>query len=219
MNWKYIRSAPWLDTRARFISGAPRGACLLDLGSSDGETLCHIRELRPDLKLLSTDIEGTPQNYPPHTDFARLDLQTESLPWSNQSVDIITCMHLVEHMNVHDHLLTECFRVLRPGGLVYIETPHPKSLCMPSPRGSFAGQFTLNFYDDITHVRIVSVGAIAKHATKVGFTILNSGASRNILFAAAWLVFRFLPSSRKSLTAHTHWIGWSAFIVLRKPLA
>src|SRR5688572_13392124 len=51
MNWRCLHPWPWLDTRARFIARTPRGGKLLDLGASDGETLRHIAELRPDLSL------------------------------------------------------------------------------------------------------------------------------------------------------------------------
>ena len=44
MNWNCLRPLPWLDTRARFVAQSPRSGTLLDLGSSDGETLGHIAE-------------------------------------------------------------------------------------------------------------------------------------------------------------------------------
>ena len=55
MNWALLRQFPWLDTRAQFVAAAPRAGALLDLGSSDGETLRHIAELRPDLRLYAAD--------------------------------------------------------------------------------------------------------------------------------------------------------------------
>ena len=39
MNWKYLRWFPGLDTRAGFVARVPQGGTLLDMGSSDGETL------------------------------------------------------------------------------------------------------------------------------------------------------------------------------------
>ena len=50
MNWAWIKHCPWLDTRARFVAAAPAAGTLLYLGSSDGETLGHMAELRPDLR-------------------------------------------------------------------------------------------------------------------------------------------------------------------------
>ena len=58
MNWTYLRPFAWVDTRARFVAGTPAGGALLDLGSSDGETLGHIAELRPDLRLFAADRAG-----------------------------------------------------------------------------------------------------------------------------------------------------------------
>ena len=61
MYWIYLRACAWVDTRARFVAGTPPGGTLLDLGSSDGETLGHIAELRPDLRLFAADSAGTPE--------------------------------------------------------------------------------------------------------------------------------------------------------------
>lgn len=54
MNGSGLRHCSWLDTRARFAAGTPRGGALLDIGSSDGETLGHIAELRLELSWLRT---------------------------------------------------------------------------------------------------------------------------------------------------------------------
>ena len=94
MNWAYLRRFPWLDTRARFVARTPQGGALLDLGSSDGETLRHFAELRPDLRLFASDVAGQPDQYPPGCQFHRADLERDRLPWEDQSMDAITCMHL-----------------------------------------------------------------------------------------------------------------------------
>jgi SAM-dependent methyltransferase len=217
MNWAYVRPFPWLDTRARFVAATPAAGSLLDLGSSDGETLGHIAELRPDLKLFAADKEGQPQNYPAGCQFQRSDLEKERLHWPDCSMDAITCMHLVEHLNELSSLLREAFRLLKPGGRIYFETPHPKSLTLPSPPGAAAGTFTLNFFDDPTHVRPVAIGALAQQVRGAGLEVRGSGTSRNWLFAALWPLFAALPASRKKFTARVHWLGWSAYLEARRP--
>ena len=62
MNWTYLRPCAWVDTRTRFVAGTPPGGTLLDLGSSDGQTLGHMAELRPDLHFFATDMAGTPEH-------------------------------------------------------------------------------------------------------------------------------------------------------------
>ena len=218
MNWACLRSCPWLDTRARFVAATPAAGALLDLGSSDGETLGHIAELRPDLRLFAADKAGQPEKYPAGCEFQRADLERERLAWPDRSMDGITCMHLIEHLNDLTLLLAEAARLLKPGGRIYFETPHPKSLLLSSPRGTAAGTFTLNFFDDLTHIRPVAIGALAQRVRSAALEVRASGTSRNWLFAAAWPAFAFLPPSRKKFTARAHWLGWSAYLIAGKPL-
>lgn len=218
MNWKWIRLAPWLDCRAAFVSQLPRGGTLLDLGSSDGETLGHMAELRPDLRLYAVDLEGKPECYPAGCQFARADLERDRLPWTDGSMDGITCMHLVEHLGELELLFGEVARLLRVGGSVYLETPHPKTVLYSSPPGRAAGTFTRNFYDDLTHVRPVTVGGLAQRARKAGLAVERTGISRNWLFAASYPLWFLMPASRQKFTAWGHWRGWSAFLIARRLL-
>lgn len=207
-----------MDTRARFVARVPAGGRLLDLGSSDGETLRHMSELRPDLRFHAADLIGCPEAYPAGCEFVRLNLERDAFPWPDASLDAVTCMHLVEHLSELGHLMGEVARVLKPGARAYFETPHPKTLRFNSPSGAAAGMFTMNFYDDITHVRIVSTGALARHARTAGLEVETSGTSRNWIFAASWPLLCCAPASRKKFTAQAHWRGWSAYLIVRRPL-
>jgi len=213
MKWSWLRLAPGLDTRAAFVAGTPRSGSLLDLGSSDGETLGHIAELRPDLKLFSADKFGKPEFYPAGCEFRAVDFETDKLPWADGSMDAVTCMHVVEHLRDPAPLLRETARVLKPGGRAYFETPHPRSLTLPSAKG----RFTLNFFDDPTHVRLVELSELRTHIQSSGLVAGDSGISRNWLFAAAHPLFVLLPESRKKFTARIHWTGWSAFQTFHRP--
>ena len=160
MNWAWLRHCPWVDTRARFVAGVPGNSALLDLGSSDGETLRHFHELRPDLRLYAVDLAGQPKAYPPGCEFFRANLETDRLPWPDNSMDVVTCMHLIEHLHDLRTLLGETARLLKIGGRVYFETPHVKTIHLPS-----AGRdFTLNFHDDPTHTAPVAIDTLAQRA-------------------------------------------------------
>jgi SAM-dependent methyltransferase len=216
MNWLCLRPFPWLDTRARFVAQAPRGGALLDLGSSDGETLGHIAQLRSDLRLRAADLCGQPQNYPAGCEFRRVNLERDPLPWPDAAMDAITCMHLVEHLSDLGLLLREVARVLKPGGRVYFETPHPKTLDLPSLRASPV-TFTMNFYDDPTHVQVVTTEALGRQAQSAGLLVERAGISRNWLFAAAHPLLAWCPPSRRKFTARVHWLGWSAYLIASRP--
>ena len=218
MNWAHLRFAPWLDTRAAFVARAPRGGTLLDVGSSDGETLCHIAELRPDLRLRAVDLEGKPERYPRGCEFQRADVERDPLPWPDNSMNAVTCMHLVEHVRDLRFLFREVKRLLAPGGEVYFETPHPKTVSLPSARDAVPGGFTLNFFDDSTHVKPVPVAELAGLARAEGLEVVAGGISRNWVFAVAHLFYRFRPASRQKYTAQVHWIGWSACLIARRPM-
>jgi SAM-dependent methyltransferase len=216
MNWGALRSFPWLDTRARFVAATPARGSLLDLGTSDGETLGHFAELRPDLAFHAADIAGAPERYPKGCQFARVNLEQDPLPWPDGSMDTVTCMHLVEHLQKLTHLVAEAGRVLKPGGCLYIETPGPVSLRTPATAGSRSVGFTLNFYDDPTHVRPVGMESLVAEVTRAGLRVTEQGVSRNWLFAASHPLLRWGAPSRKKYTAQVHWLGWSIYVAATK---
>jgi SAM-dependent methyltransferase len=216
MNWLRLRKAPWIDTRAAFVAATPHGGNLLDIGTSDGATLNHFAELRPDLQLHATDLFGKPENYPKGSRFHRGDIQKDQLPWAAGSMDAITAMHLVEHLTDLDPFYAECARLLKPGGRLYIETPHPKSLTMSSAPAEVGSVATVNFYDDQTHTRVVPVGSIGQSMTRAGLKPVRSGQSRNLAIAAAYPFLLFTRSSRSKYVSYIHWMGWSAYVIGQK---
>lgn len=66
---------------------------------------------------------------------------------ADESLDLVTAFHVVEHLEFDylQQLLPECRRVLRPGGLLILETPNSENLIVG----------TNNFYLDPTHQRPV----------------------------------------------------------------
>lgn len=190
---------------------------MLDLGSSDGQTLRHFAELRPDIALASSDIAGDPASYPAGTDFRRADFETDPLPWGDGSFHAVTCMHVVEHLEDPRHLLSETWRVLKRGGCAYIETPHPKSVRMRSAYGKGAGTVTMNFFDDPTHVRPLPAELLSENLRDAGLTVERAGISRNWLFVAAYPAFAAARSTaRKRFVAQLHWSGWSTYVIAHR---
>ncbi len=214
MRWDRFRYIPWIDTRAQFVAAIPKNGSLLDLGSSDGGTLNHFAELRPDLSLASSDIAGKPGAYPQGTDFRQANFDTDKLPWPDAMFDAITCMHVVEHLRNPGRLIGESARVLKPRGRIYVETPHPKTVSMKSPVGAGTEHVTVNFYDDKTHVKPVPVDELAKAASAAGLDVVSTGISRNLLIAASFpFLFLLRPRTRERYVAQIHWVGWTSFIV------
>jgi ubiquinone/menaquinone biosynthesis C-methylase UbiE len=54
----------------------------------------------------------------------RIACRLEDLSFRNDTFDLITCNMVVEHLSAPSKVLSEFFRVLRPGGVVVILTPN-----------------------------------------------------------------------------------------------
>jgi hypothetical protein len=122
-------------------------------------------------------------------------------------------MHVVEHLRDPSHLIGECARLLRKGGQLYLETPHPKSLDVKSATGRAAGSVTMNFFDDPTHVAPVTVESMTLACERSGLEPVRSGRSRNVVLAAAFpLLWLLRNDSRMRYVAQLHATGWSAYL-------
>ena len=82
-----------------------------------------------------------------------------ALPSESQAV--ISAIHLVEHITFDQLrlLVGESFRVLKPGGLLIMETPNPENILVA----------TRNFYLDPTHLRPIPSMLLAFAAEYAGF--------------------------------------------------
>lgn len=72
--------------------------------------------------------------------------------FENESVSMVSAFHLVEHIpfEVLRTLISEAHRVLKPGGLLIMETPNPENIMVG----------TSNFYLDPTHTRPIPPGLL-----------------------------------------------------------
>lgn len=64
------------------------------------------------------------------------------LPWSNDSVDAVYSSHTLEHLSKEAgaHLLTECYRTLKPGGVIRIVVPDLKAFVEQYLEGRFSSR-------------------------------------------------------------------------------
>ena len=113
-------------------------------------------------------------------DFAAMDeffeldltqLEFDAIP--DGTYDALLLAHVIEHLANGDEVLRNLVPKLKPGGLVYVEFPGPRSLTLPSRKG------TLNFHDDPTHVRLFTAAEVAGILRRRGLRILEAGTRRD----------------------------------------
>lgn len=94
------------------------------------------------------------------------DAVTHLRQLDDESQSIVSGFHLVEHVPFHvlETLVAEALRVLRPGGLLILETPNPENLVVG----------THSFYLDPTHQRPIPPLLLAFVVSHMGFERLHT---------------------------------------------
>lgn len=127
------RAAPFLDW---VVEGGEIGvdAPILDIGCGRGEWIELAREHGMPVKGIDLNHTFVDSCRDIGLDVIEGDAIRVLRTMSNGSVGAITSMHVVEHLSfeVLIQLLDEAFRVLRPGGVIAIETPNPENLSVSS---------------------------------------------------------------------------------------
>jgi len=145
----------------RFIKQIPPQGVLLDIGCGKGKTVRIIQSLRPDIKIIATDITDTSAFLPTGTIFHQASADDIAEVCAENSVDAVVSEHVIEHILYPNKKFENIFKVLKPGGTVFIETPNWTRLFLPfSP---------LYFWNDYTHVHPYSATALRRAFIEYGF--------------------------------------------------
>lgn len=153
---------------APYVALAREHQPVIDAGCGRGEFLVACRDA-------GIEARGFDTNERSVTDLkARgLDVGIDAIPHcfkslADAAVGSILAMHVVEHLPVNDlfALFREAARVLRPGGLLMIETPNAESLLVSASE----------FWRDPTHLAPRHPAALTLLAREYGFSIENATA-------------------------------------------
>ena len=177
MNADFIRNR---HIRFRFFKKVPLNSLVIDIGSGNGKLQNMVRKYRKDVSFYSIDKQDYSANYA-NKIFAVVDVEKEVIPIGDSTADAVFCSHVIEHMQNLENVLKEMKRVLKPGGMMYIETPSQRSLFLPSFSFMSNTESPLNFYDDATHKRPYTKQSLCRIGTYIGFTKYKIGFARNSL--------------------------------------
>ncbi|TNE86143.1 MAG: class I SAM-dependent methyltransferase [Gammaproteobacteria bacterium] len=115
----------YLDAKSRGIKYISQGK-VLDYGCGDGVflSLCNTK------KLLAYGTDFDPEAVREARKsgaFVEQGGYEIVKKMSAKEFDLVTISHVIEHVYNLDELLSECYRVLKPGGYLWLETPNPNA--------------------------------------------------------------------------------------------
>jgi len=98
-----------------------------------------------------------------HFDITNLEI-------ADNSLDLVICYHILEHINDDVRAIKELFRVMKPGGKALIQTPF-KDGNIYEDYSIVSNEERLKHFGQEDHVRIYSVSGLRKRLESCGFLI------------------------------------------------
>ena len=124
---------------------------------------------------------------------------SSNLPLQSNSIDIVTMLDVIEHLNKPQLALTEIRRILKPEGVLFISTPNLAAIM----RG-IKGRKWYGFLDK-THISLYTPFHLSRLLKKCGFCVLKCYAPFNVN----------LPSGLKSKAFRHSLIGGQLRLLAR----
>jgi len=180
----------------------PEGT-MLDLGCGEGRHIFGLMEKFPDLKCIGLDphIESLEKAFEglkflesisnSKTNF--LSGSAYSLPFSDDSFDLVVCSEVLEHLHDYKDAIKEINRVLKPGGqfLASVPAEFPEKICW----------FLSEAYQNQPggHLRIFKKNELIKEVAEHNFSFESSQRFHSIHSAYWWLRCLFWKSQESNI--------------------
>lgn len=112
---------------------------------------------------------------------------------ADNSISAITLLDVLEHIDEDEEFLIECYRILKPGGTIFITVPAVQSLYSEFDR-------------EVGHFRRYSLKQLTEKTKGAGFTIEYSSYFFYflpvIIFLVRFLIYPFKTKSKRRATGH-----------------
>lgn len=103
-----------------------KGSTVIDVGCGDGEYIEMLRDIGCDVLGVEPDPQACVVLKKKNIPFVESSIEDARL--AENSANLITMRHVIEHLTDPLRTVNECFRVLKPGGVLVVRTPNSASL-------------------------------------------------------------------------------------------
>jgi len=147
----------WQIENSGFIK---KGITFLDFSPS--RSLSNKLKKVTGITYISTDLSG---NFNAVHQYDITDIKL-----SDESVDLIACYHILEHIDNDTKAMHELYRILKPGASALVQTPFKDGDIYENPAITDPKDREIHFGQD-DHVRIYSINGLKSRLENVGFTV------------------------------------------------
>jgi len=194
---------------------AGRPGRILDVGCGEATFLRLAQQAG--WQVTGTELSEAAVRQAPELDLYRGEVWEAGL--SADTFDVVTSWHVIEHASDPKRMVTELFRILRPGGCLVLATPNLHDYVFRL--GYFAGRGRgPTLYEDDErelHLFHFSTGTLSKLVQSVGFTDVQVGFDRGAAAVSSKQMVNQVAYGWYRLTGLNWGIGLE--LVARKPVA
>lgn len=172
---------------------------MLDVGCSVGATLEAARVFN--WQAVGVDVSQDAVEYCQERDLNAVKVASGHLPFDDASFDLVVNWHVIEHVSDVRQTLDEWYRVLKPGGILFLETPDGAS-----PKVRRLGKHYRKFWAP-EHTYTFTYSNLAQFMCSTGFEVIPGPAVGNpfqqgLTFAPYLIADRGFKGLRKLLGVH-----------------
>ena len=164
---------------------------MLDVGCGEGRHIFGIMQKYPEMKCIGLDMDDdslvkAEEGYEFFESISNAGAEflkgsAYSLPFQNNSLDLIVCSEVLEHLHQYNDAVKEIHRVLKPGGKFYASVPAswPEKICWALSK-DYQNQ-------PGGHLRIFNQSKLVSEISEAGFKFLSSDRFHSIHAPYWWL--------------------------------
>ena len=189
----------YLLMRKTLKTNVDRASWVLDAGCGKGDFAFSLTSFYPDSQILGVDLSQAKTD-----EFARYSdnievcnqlkkrLNVSNITFehgdlldygSDGEFDLIVCIHVLEHIPDNHLVVANLARILKPGGVLYIQMPAKSDLEIAFLNDALAER---KRWETIEHISLLSLEELEGSVSNAGLDIVKSEAECGLFLTLAW---------------------------------